>query len=59
MCSRLCAGKGENVVDHIKPHRENRELFFCTDEGLQLLCKPCHDTVKQREEQGDIKGVWY
>jgi 5-methylcytosine-specific restriction protein A len=35
-----------SVVDHVTPHKGDKELFF--DEGnLQSLCKPCHDTVKQ------------
>ena len=30
------------VVDHIKPHRGNPELFWNPD-NWQALCKPCHD----------------
>ena len=59
MCKRLVAGKGEAHIDHIRPHRENMERFFCADDGLQTLCVPCHVGKKQREEQTDIKGVWY
>lgn len=54
MCGRLITGKGEATVDHIKPHRENKELFFCSDEGLQTLCtSPCHAKHKQQQEQGE------
>jgi 5-methylcytosine-specific restriction endonuclease McrA len=48
------------VCDHIKPHRGKEELFW--DEGnLQTLCKPCHDSLKQAEEQASLqhRGVWH
>lgn len=39
------------VADHRKAHRGDESLFW--DEGnLQTLCKPCHDSRKQREEAG-------
>ena len=39
------------VVDHIKPHKGDEALFW--DAGnLQSLCKPCHDSTKQRIELG-------
>lgn len=50
-CGVLVGGKGEAHVDHIEPHNEDREQFFCGDEGLQTLCAPCHASVKQREER--------
>ena len=53
----LCAmhlAKGEivaaTVADHVVPHRGDEALFF--DGALQSLCKPCHDSAKQREERG-------
>jgi 5-methylcytosine-specific restriction endonuclease McrA len=58
-CQCLVAGKGEAFIDHIKPHRESGALFFCSDAGLQTLCATCHSKEKQREEQSEIKGVWY
>ncbi len=39
------------VVDHIKPHRGNRHLFF-DRRNLQTLTKQCHDKYKQSEEKG-------
>lgn len=39
------------VVDHIKEHKGDEELFF-DDNNVQSLCKRCHDSVKQREELG-------
>jgi 5-methylcytosine-specific restriction protein A len=34
--------KRAEVVDHIKAHRGNRELFWDVS-NWQPLCKPCHD----------------
>ena len=53
----LCALHGElgqikpaSVVDHIRPHGGDMQLFF--DEGnLQSLCKSCHDSHKQAQER--------
>lgn len=51
----MCEAQGRivaaTVVDHIvaiadAPHRRLDET------NLQALCKPCHDSVKQREERG-------
>ena len=33
----------EATVDHIEPHKFDRARFFCPVEGLQVLCKACHD----------------
>ena len=38
------------VVDHVKPHRGDRELFW--DEGnWQPLCKKCHDRKTMTEDR--------
>lgn len=50
-CGASVAGKGEAQVDHITPHNEDRERFFCRDDELQVLCVPCHVRVKQSEER--------
>jgi 5-methylcytosine-specific restriction endonuclease McrA len=40
------------VIDHIKPHRGNLELFWDED-NLQAVSKEYHDKVKQSlEKQG-------
>lgn len=41
------------VVDHIKPHRGDVELFR-DSENLQSLCKHCHDSHKQRLERSGV-----
>lgn len=59
-CGRIEGDTSKLVCDHIKPHRGDERLFW--DEGnLQTLCKTCHDTVKQAEEQASLhtRGVWY
>lgn len=38
------------VVDHIKPHRGDQKLFW-DQANWQPLCKPCHDSFKQRQEK--------
>lgn len=37
------------VVDHIKPHKGNEELFYDFN-NLQPLCKPCHDRKTAKED---------
>jgi 5-methylcytosine-specific restriction protein A len=39
------------IVDHARPHRGDSRLFF-DPENLVSLCKPHHDTTKQRQEHG-------
>jgi 5-methylcytosine-specific restriction endonuclease McrA len=49
----FCAERGAvaraTVVDHVKPHRGNWNLFVLGE--LQSLCGPCHNSIKQRLEQ--------
>ena len=59
-CHRIEADTSQLVADHKVPHRGDERLFW--DPGnLQCLCKTCHDTVKQAEEQASLhqRGVWY
>ena len=39
------------VVDHIKPHRGDKALFWDSD-NWQPLCKRCHDIKTAREDGG-------
>lgn len=50
--NRCCVRCGEpaTTVDHIKPHKGNKELF-CDQSNWQALCTHCHSSVKQREER--------
>jgi 5-methylcytosine-specific restriction protein A len=43
-----CAAKA-SVVDHIRPHRGESDLFFDRD-NLQAMCKPCHDRKTARHD---------
>lgn len=49
----MCMERGEvvqaKVVDHVKPHAGDPELFW-DSANLQSLCAPCHDIHKQRQE---------
>lgn len=59
-CGRLEGNTALLVCDHIKPHRGDERLFW-DETNLQTLCKACHDTIKQREEQATLhqRGVWH
>lgn len=54
----LCAVCGgiATVVDHIVPHKGNRQLFWDED-NHQPLCKHCHD-VKTAAEDGGFGRKW-
>ncbi|UYE89842.1 holin [Burkholderia phage PhiBt-E264.1] len=52
-----CAARGivepiGTICDHIIPHRGDRRLLL-DPANIQTLCKPHHDSAKQREERGD------
>lgn len=57
---RFCRLQGfitaATVADHVEPHRFDEEAFWNGD--LQSLCKPCHDTHKQRLESGHGYLSW-
>ena len=50
----FCASKGQitaaTVVDHIKPHKGNQELFW-DESNWQPLCASCHSSDKQIQER--------
>lgn len=49
-CGIMESDTSKLVCDHIKTHGGDWGLF--TDpENLRCLCKPCHDSVKQREDK--------
>jgi 5-methylcytosine-specific restriction protein A len=47
--------KAATVVDHIKPHKGNKILFWDT-ENWQSLCKPHHDRKTVQEDGGFGNG---
>ena len=53
-CGRVCAGKREAQVDHIKPKREGGSDDV---ENLQTLCIRCHARKTYREQKNDSKKV--
>ena len=40
-----------NVVDHIKPHKGEKDVFW-DFMNWQALCKPCHDSKTATEDGG-------
>ncbi len=58
LCVR-CAERGliveARVVDHIRPHRGDRLVFWNRD-NWQSLCKRCHDKKTGSEDRGE---AWY
>lgn len=52
---KSCFDKGlivpATVVDHIKPHKGDKDLFWDRD-NYQPLCKPCHDIKTAKEDGG-------
>ncbi len=58
-CGHVEGDTSQLVCDHIVPHRGN-VLLFWDENNLQTLCKRCHDTVKQCEEQASLhtRGMW-
>lgn len=59
-CGRLEGDTSQLVCDHRVPHRGDVSLFW-DEANLQTLCKPCHDGIKQKSEQGSLetRGNWY
>lgn len=61
-CEQVGRVVAATIVDHIKPHKGDEELFF-NSENLQSLCKQHHDSTKQKEEKRgvqigcDTKGI--
>lgn len=49
-CQRQGRIEAATVVDHIKPHKGDRTLFY-DSKNLQGLCSPHHDSDKQAEER--------
>lgn len=47
------------VADHKTPHRGDERKFW-DETNIQTMRKPCHDTLKQKQEQASLhqRGVW-
>lgn len=55
LCCGLHPAPNSPVVDHIRPHAGNAELFW-DKSNLQLLSKSAHDSIKARME-GRTRGA--
>jgi 5-methylcytosine-specific restriction endonuclease McrA len=53
LCQALGKVTAASVVDHRKPHKGDEALFF-DESNLDSLCKPCHDSAKQRLERSGV-----
>lgn len=54
-CERQGRAVAATVVDHIVPHKGDRDLFW-SEANWQPLCKRCHDSIKAKEEHGRQVG---
>ncbi|KTT19076.1 HNH endonuclease [Pseudomonas parafulva] len=52
-CAKIGRTTAASIVDHVVPHRGDRDLFWNQD-NWQPLCKPCHNSVKQAEEAAGL-----
>lgn len=50
-CERQDRVVAAEVVDHVIPHKGDKELFWDRD-NWQSLCKPCHDRKTRTEDMG-------
>lgn len=51
ICEREGRVTGAEVVDHVKPHKGDMELFWQRG-NHQPLCVRCHNSKTQREDRG-------
>lgn len=55
-CARLRRTKAATVVDHIIPHRGDKQLFWDQTNWQSLCASPCHSAIKAAEERGHMRG---
>lgn len=55
MCLKDDTVTAASVCDHIEPHRGDVGKFWSGP--FQSLCSPCHNSLKQSEERGNIRDV--
>ena len=51
----VICGEPSEVVDHIIPHKGNKDIFW-DKRYHQALCKRCHDSDKAKIENGKKPG---
>lgn len=54
-CGKFYVDTSKLVADHKRRHGGDHDLFW-DERNLQCLCKPCHDSLKQREERSGRLG---
>lgn len=55
-CDKQGKVKPANIVDHIKPHKGDYNLFW-DESNWQAMCKECHDGIKDREERKGYNDI--
>jgi 5-methylcytosine-specific restriction protein A len=51
ICKDTIANTSRLVADHKIAHRGDERMFW-DEANIETLCKPCHDSTKQRQETG-------
>jgi len=49
LCERINRETRAKIVDHVRPHKNDYDLFW-DPENLQSLCASCHSGIKRIEE---------
>lgn len=57
ICGKIESDTSQLIGDHTIPHNGNRDAFF-NEQNVQCLCKPCHDSEKQRRERS-APDAWH
>lgn len=55
LCGKLEGKTSQLVADHRRPHRGDEAKFWDAS-NIWTVCKPCHDSVKQKEERATPGG---
>jgi 5-methylcytosine-specific restriction endonuclease McrA len=50
LCKRIEPRSSQLVGDHRRPHKGDERLFW-DESNVWLVCKPCHDSAKQKTER--------
>ncbi|MDH6265525.1 5-methylcytosine-specific restriction protein A [Rhizobium sp. SG_E_25_P2] len=56
ICSGKYPARNSPVADHKEPHRGDEALFWDIN-NIQTVSKEYHDTVKQKQERAQPRGI--